>query len=355
MGKKKFMHIISTEIDNLTKNMFFDCGDEIIGKSNPLNGERSFLLCVIEQIVALLKRNSKDDRMIIIHTQTLLRASLSSNEYINFLKFRVPDNVKQYQTLEPISDIERYVLNEIIQSNYHEYLMKGDFVSCCYSAMNAFLLTAYCILCKGLNTHTSKIDITVDIYDTLADITIELSDSKPNVVIVDWHSINKINDLYMLYVTQYPGLEKSSILDLVSADVIEKEFYSKDERFTIAPSILMKQYLTIIEREVNNIIQLSNLPNTQNKHYDWYDMKNFVKKRGIELEYVSFRLYKALDDLYNFRNGSMHGDIDITNEDYEILLSYKDRELFMGLSVKILELKGIVLHPTVDEIGEYTG
>ena len=27
----------------------------------------------------------------------------------------------------------------------------------------------------------------------------------------------------------------------------------------------------------------------------------------------------------------------------------------MGLSVKILELKGIVIHPTVEEIGEYTG
>lgn len=27
----------------------------------------------------------------------------------------------------------------------------------------------------------------------------------------------------------------------------------------------------------------------------------------------------------------------------------------MGLSVKKLELKGIVIHPTVEEIGEYTG
>lgn len=62
----------------------------------------------------------------------------------------------------------------------------------------------------------------------------------------------------------------------------------------------MKQYLSIIEREVNNIIQLSKLPNTENKHYNWYDMKNFVKKRGIELEYVPFRLYKALDALINF-------------------------------------------------------
>lgn len=117
----------------------------------------------------------------------------------------------------------------------------------------------------------------------------------------------------------------------------------------------MKQYLSIIEREVNNIIQLSKLPNTENKHYNWYDMKNFVKKRGIELEYAPFRLYKALDALYKFRNESMHGETDITNEDYEILLSYKNQNLFMGLSVKLLALKGIVIHPTVDEIGKYTG
>lgn len=70
----------------------------------------------------------------------------------------------------------------------------------------------------------------------------------------------------MLYKTQYCGLSNSSILDLVSADVIEEEYYLKDERFTIAPSILMKQYLSIIEREVNDIIQLSNLENTPTKH-----------------------------------------------------------------------------------------
>ena len=269
--------------------------------------------------------------------------------------FDNPEIIHVSGKVDPISDIERSVLHELIQSNYHEYLMKSDFVSCCYTAMNAFLTTAYCIVSEGLNQYISNIDITVDIYDTVIEITLTLVETKPDVIFVDWHSINKINDLYMLYLTQYPGLEKSSILDLVSADVIEKEYYTKDERFTIAPSILMKQYLSIIEREVNNIIQLSKLPNTENKHYNWYDMKNFVKKRGIELEYVPFRLYKALDALYKFRNESMHGETDITNEDYEILLSYKNQNLFMGLSVKLLALKGIVIHPTVDEIGKYTG
>lgn len=56
-------------------------------------------------------------------------------------------------------------------------------------------------------------------------------------------------------------LDKASILDLVAADVIEGDYYFKDERFSIAPSILTKQYCSIIEHEVNEIIQLLNLPN----------------------------------------------------------------------------------------------
>lgn len=51
----------------------------------------------------------------------------------------------------------------------------------------------------------------------------------------------------------------------------------------------------------------------------------------------------------------MHGETDITKEDYSILCKYKDKELFKGLSVKKLELTNIVLHPTVDEIAEYIG
>ena len=96
MNKMKFIHISSDEIDSITHEMFFDYTDEIIGKSNPLNGERSFVLCIIEQIVALLKRDSKDDKMIITHIQTLLRASLSHNEYQNYLKFIAPAKIAQH-------------------------------------------------------------------------------------------------------------------------------------------------------------------------------------------------------------------------------------------------------------------
>jgi hypothetical protein len=84
-------------------------------------------------------------------------------------------------------------------------------------------------------------------------------------------------------------------------------------------------------------------------------MKNYVRKRGINIDYLPFKLHEALDDLYQFRNTSMHGETDISNDDYEILLKYKNQSFFKGLSVKKLELQDIILHPTVDEIGEYTG
>ena len=84
-------------------------------------------------------------------------------------------------------------------------------------------------------------------------------------------------------------------------------------------------------------------------------MKNRVRKKGINIDYLPYKLHEALDDLYQFRNHSMHGETDITKEDYEILYKYKNHELFKGLSVKKLELQNIVLHPTVDEIAEYVG
>ena len=84
-------------------------------------------------------------------------------------------------------------------------------------------------------------------------------------------------------------------------------------------------------------------------------MKNFVRRSGITIEYFKFKLYEALDDLYQFRNKSTHGETNISNEDYEILFNYKNQGFFMGLSVKKLKLRNIVLHPTVDEIEKYIG
>jgi hypothetical protein len=70
--------------------------------------------------------------------------------------------------------------------------------------------------------------------DELESIQLYESPSPVDIIIVDWHSSNKINSIYMLYKNQYAGLDKASILDLVSADVIEEDYYYKDERFSIA-------------------------------------------------------------------------------------------------------------------------
>lgn len=217
------------------------------------------------------------------------------------------------------------------------------------------MIGLYCILIKEIDFNIEHVDLIADLDDQLQTINIYEGTTNHDFIIVQWHSTNKINSMYTLYKAQYSGLEDESILDLVSADVIEEDYYFKDERFTIAPSILMKQYLSIIEREVNIIIQLSGVGNQDGAHLMWYDMKNRVRKRGINIDCLPFKLYEALDDLYPYRNGTMHGEIDITCDDYEILLKYKRDGLFKGLSIKKLGLCGTVLHPTVDEIGIYTG
>ena len=63
-------------------------------------------------------------------------------------------------------------------------------------------------------------------------------------------------------------------------------------------------------------------------------MKNLVRKRGINIDFLPYKLYEPLDELYQFRNSSMHGETDISKEDYEILCKYKNQELFKGLSIK---------------------
>ena len=77
--------------------------------------------------------------------------------------------------------------------------------------MNAFLVTAYCIITRGIDVSISDIDITVDIYDTVQNITLNTTNSPNKAIYIDWHSTNRINDLYMLYKTQYCGLTDASI------------------------------------------------------------------------------------------------------------------------------------------------
>ena len=53
------------------------------------------------------------------------------------------------------------------------------------------------------------------------------------------------------------------------------------------------QYLSIIEREVNEIIVLSGFNPNPDQHLNWYDMKNRVRKRGIDIDYLPYKLHEA--------------------------------------------------------------
>lgn len=347
--------ITEREIKEYTHKMYYDYDDEIAGKHSPINGEKDFVLCMIEQVMGLLNRQKIDDAKVITYTWSMISvAQEEMKEYYTFLEMVHSDPETKSRAIKgpQLSTSERRLLNEMMRSNLGEYLFKGDGQLCCYTAIKAFLIGLYCILLKGINFNIDHVDLIADLDDELQSINVFEGNSNHENIIVQWHSTNKINSMYMLYKTQYSGLEVESILDLVSADVIEEDYYFKDERFTIAPSILMKQYLSIIEREVNIIIQASGFANPDQSHLMWYDMKNRVRKKGINIDCLPFKLHKALDDLYQYRNDSMHGKTDITCADYEILLNYKRNGLFMGLSIKKLELCSKNLQPTVEEIEE---
>lgn len=160
--------------------------------------------------------------------------------------------------------------------------------------------------------------------------------------------------MYMLYKTQYVGLDISSILDLVAADVIVEDYYFKDERFSIAPSILVKQYCSIIEHEVNEIIQALNFDDKPDGHLIWKKMKLYVIDHDIDLDSTSFDLKDLLEDLHDLRNKAVHGDV-ITKEEYQIISQYKNEDLFNGLSAQKLEIRNVRISPSIEEISRYMG
>lgn len=351
------MIIPYSEIQEILNGSYTDNGEEILVKHSVYNGEREFALVLIAQCMCLLNRPNVNDKFVIQYLQGLLTLTTPENKhYEDFLNTFVPETSLKEKALagEKLSSYDIAIIKELMQSNMAEYTMKGEYQRCCYSAMIAFFQTTYCLLEKRVDFHIKHIDMIADLDDELDSIQIFESSDPMDVIIVDWHSSNKINSIYMLYKNQYSGLDKPSILDLVSADVIEEDYYFKDERFSIAPSILTKQYCAIIEHEVNEIIQLLNLPNKPQRHLMWRKMKEYVKDNNIDLEATSFSLSDVLEDLYDLRNKGAHGDV-ITKEEYKIISHYKNLGLFDGISIKKLQLTNGRISPTIDELNKYMG
>lgn len=306
--------------------------------------------------MGLFNKETINDKFIVQYLQGILSLTNPENKhYEAFLNTFVSDTSLKVKALdgEKLSLNDIVIIKELMQTNMAEYTMKGEYQRCCYAAMLAFFQTAYCILEKRVGFYVKHIDMIADLEDELENIQLYESSEPTDIIIVDWHSSNRINSIYMLYKNQYSGLDKTSILDLVSADVIEEDYYYKDERFSIAPSILTKQYCAIIEREVNEIIQLLNLPNRPQKHLMWRKMKEYVETNNIDLVATNFSLLEVLEDLHDLRNKGAHGEV-ITKDEYKIVSKYKNLGLFNGISIEKLRLKNGKISPTIDELMEYT-
>lgn len=351
------MIIPYSEIKEITNGCYIDDGEKILVNHSVFNGEREFALVLLAQCVGLLNRESINDKFLVQYLQGLLAlTNPESKHYEAYLNTFVDDASAREKALagEKLRQNDIAIIKELMHTNIAEYTMKGEYQRCCYSAMLAFFQTAYCILIKKLDFFIKHIDMIADLDDELDSIQIYESDEPQEFVIVDWHSSNKINSIYMLYKNQYSGLDKASILDLVAADVIEEDYYFKDERFSIAPSILVKQYCAIIEHEVNEIIQMLSFADKPTKHLMWFKMKEYVKEHDIDLEATDYSLTEVLEDLYDLRNKGAHGDV-ITKEEYAVVTKYKSMGLFDGLSIEKLKLRNGKISPTIDELEEYMG
>ena len=90
---------------------------QIVGKTNPFNGERAFVLCSLEQLIGLLSFTTINDQMIIQHTKNLLRSSNGIHEYQTFLNCMSPSQsvTERALALPKLTTSERQIINELLK------------------------------------------------------------------------------------------------------------------------------------------------------------------------------------------------------------------------------------------------
>ena len=121
------INISEPEISAYTKNLFMVSNQQIVGKTNPFNGERAFVLCSLEQLIGLLSFTTINDQMIIQHTKNLLRSSNGIHEYQTFLNCMSPSQsvTERALALPKLTTSERQIINELLISNYNELIIPG--------------------------------------------------------------------------------------------------------------------------------------------------------------------------------------------------------------------------------------
>ena len=180
------MIIPYSEIHEILNGSYIDDGEEILTKHSAFNSEREFALVLIEQCMGLLSREVINDKFIVQYLQGLLAlTNPESKHYEKFLNAFSPEPMLITKALngEKLSIGDIAVVKELMQTNMAEYMMKGEYQRCCYSAMLAFFQAAYCILTKKIDFIIKHIDMIADLDDELESIQLyESSEGLKDVV-----------------------------------------------------------------------------------------------------------------------------------------------------------------------------
>lgn len=328
-------------------------------KHGIFTGEKDFALCILETMLTNLKKKTVDDIKLINNAKILnsLIVDTNHNFYITIINHCSPNKIiKKYglSTLKSkdtllTQDNKRH-LKAISTLIIFDYLTLGNYERVDYPALNLIILTVYTLLVLNLNIKYNFVSMNVDIYDKFENIIIKELDEDESIwenLIIDLDYENQVYASYSSYRNSLLGLKDTSVAEITSAILMENEFY-EDERFTASYGMLAKQYCSIIETEVNDLIQILNLPNKPTSHLMWNSMKKYIKDNNINLIDSNLKLYNILDELHDIRNRSAHGEI-ITREDYEILKTYIT-DLFIQLSNTKLVAQNKIIHPTIMEL-----